>query len=113
MAYREKFREDVLIDLVGYRRHGHNEGDEPNYTQPQMYQRIRALPTVQEIYAASLAERGVVSADAANAAEAAYQRLVDVQQVSKRGWAGRFRPSRRRRNGPAAWRSRPRYRRSC
>jgi 2-oxoglutarate dehydrogenase E1 component len=86
MAYKEKFREDVLIDLVGYRRHGHNEGDEPNYTQPQMYERIRALPTVREIYAASLAERGVVSADAAkSAAEAAYQRLVDVQQNFKAG----------------------------
>jgi len=86
MAYREKFREDVLIDLVGYRRHGHNEGDEPNYTQPQMYERIRALPTVREIYAASLAERGVVSGDAAkSAAEAAYQRLVDVQQNFKAG----------------------------
>jgi 2-oxoglutarate dehydrogenase E1 component len=86
MAYKEKFREDVLIDLVGYRRHGHNEGDEPNYTQPQMYERIRALPTVREIYAASLAERGVVSADAAKSeAEAAYQRLVEVQQNFKAG----------------------------
>jgi 2-oxoglutarate dehydrogenase E1 component len=84
MAYREKFREDVLIDLVGYRRHGHNEGDEPNYTQPKMYERIRALPTVRELYAARLTERGVLGADAAKAeAEAAYQRLVDVQQKFK------------------------------
>ena len=86
MAYQEKFREDVLIDLVGYRRHGHNEGDEPTYTQPQMYERIRALPTVRERYAATLAERGVVSAEAAKSeAEAAYQRLVEVQQKFKAG----------------------------
>ncbi len=47
MAYREKFRGDVLIDLVGYRRWGHNEGDEPGYTQPTMYARIRDLATAR------------------------------------------------------------------
>ena len=49
MAYRERFNQDVLIDLVGYRRHGHNEGDEPAYTQPLMYERIKALPSVREL----------------------------------------------------------------
>ena len=44
MAYRDRFHQDVLIDLVGYRRHGHNEGDEPAYTQPLMYERIKSLP---------------------------------------------------------------------
>jgi 2-oxoglutarate dehydrogenase E1 component len=84
MAYREKFGEDVLIDLVGYRRHGHNEGDEPSYTQPLMYERIRTLPTVREQYARLLAERGVVSAEeSARLAGAAYQRLVEVQQAFK------------------------------
>ena len=84
MAYREKFREDVLIDLVGYRRHGHNEGDEPTYTQPQMYERIKSLPTVREQYAALLAQRGVVTAEEGEAqAQATYQRLVDIQQAFK------------------------------
>jgi 2-oxoglutarate dehydrogenase E1 component len=84
MAYREKFGEDVLIDLVGYRRHGHNEGDEPSYTQPLMYERIRNLPTVREQYARLLAERGVVSAEESERlAQAAYQRLVEVQQAFK------------------------------
>ena len=58
MAYRDQFHQDVLIDLVGYRRHGHNEGDEPAYTQPVMYERIKALPTVRELYAAQLVAGG-------------------------------------------------------
>jgi 2-oxoglutarate dehydrogenase E1 component len=84
MAYRDRFHQDVLIDLVGYRRHGHNEGDEPAYTQPVMYERIRALPTVRERYARSLIEAGVLTQDESDReAEQAYQRLVDIQQAFK------------------------------
>ncbi len=84
MAYRQRFGRDVLIDLVGYRRHGHNEGDEPGYTQPTMYARIRALPTVREQYARRLAEAGVLTAEEGERrAAAAYQRLVDIQQAFK------------------------------
>ncbi|HWA17335.1 MAG TPA: multifunctional oxoglutarate decarboxylase/oxoglutarate dehydrogenase thiamine pyrophosphate-binding subunit/dihydrolipoyllysine-residue succinyltransferase subunit [Gemmatimonadales bacterium] len=84
MMYRDKFHEDVLIDLVGYRRHGHNEGDEPNYTQPQMYERIRALPTVREQYAALLNQRGVSDAAATEQQyTSGYQKLVDIQQSFK------------------------------
>jgi 2-oxoglutarate dehydrogenase E1 component len=94
MAYREQFRGDVLIDLVGYRRHGHNEADEPAYTQPLMYERIAALPTVREQWAAKLAAQGVVTAAQAEAeAQTAYERLVKVQQsvkasLSRRGAGG-------------------------
>ncbi len=84
MAYRDCFHQDVLIDLVGYRRHGHNEGDEPAYTQPLMYERIRSLPAVREQYARALAAAGVLSAEqAAREAAEAYQRLVDIQQSFK------------------------------
>jgi 2-oxoglutarate decarboxylase len=84
MAYREKFGEDALVDLVGYRRHGHNEGDEPAYTQPLMYARIKDLPPVRERYAAVLVEAGVLTAEAAaERAEAAYNRLVEIQQAFK------------------------------
>jgi 2-oxoglutarate dehydrogenase E1 component len=65
LAYRERFGEDVVVDLVGYRRFGHNEQDEAAYTQPLMAQRIAAQPTVREQYAARLVEDGVVTADEA------------------------------------------------
>jgi len=57
-AYRERFHTDFVIDLVGYRRYGHNEGDEPRFTQPQMYERIDEHPTVRKLWAATLEKRG-------------------------------------------------------
>ncbi|HZC18960.1 MAG TPA: 2-oxoglutarate dehydrogenase E1 component, partial [Rubrobacteraceae bacterium] len=60
-AYREEFRKDFMIDLVGYRRYGHNEADEPAYTQPAMYENIRSHPTVREIWAEELERRGITS----------------------------------------------------
>jgi 2-oxoglutarate dehydrogenase E1 component len=59
-AYRTRFHRDVLIDLVGYRRYGHNEGDEPAFTQPAMYQKIAEHPTVRELWARTLIEREIV-----------------------------------------------------
>jgi len=59
-AYRARFEKDFLIDLVGYRRHGHNEGDEPTFTQPLLYERIARHPTVREIWARTLIERGAI-----------------------------------------------------
>jgi multifunctional 2-oxoglutarate metabolism enzyme len=60
-AFRQEFGHDVLIDLIGYRRFGHNEADEPAYTQPEMYQVIKKHPPVREVFARQLIERGVVS----------------------------------------------------
>jgi 2-oxoglutarate dehydrogenase E1 component len=62
-AYRERFRRDALIDLIGYRRLGHNEQDEPAYTQPEMYARIKSHPTVRQVYADKLVEQGIVKAE--------------------------------------------------
>ena len=58
--YRMKYMKDVVIDLVGYRRHGHNEAEDPTKTQPVMYKRIRQLPTVRASYAQRLIGEGVV-----------------------------------------------------
>jgi 2-oxoglutarate dehydrogenase E1 component len=59
--FRQRFGHDVLIDLIGYRRFGHNEADEPAYTQPEMYARIKKHPPVRELYARQLIDQGVVS----------------------------------------------------
>ena len=60
-AFRQEFGHDVLIDLIGYRRFGHNESDEPAYTQPEMYAAIKASKRVYELWADRLIEDGVVS----------------------------------------------------
>ena len=61
LEYRMKFHKDVVVDLVCYRRHGHNEADEPAATQPLMYQVIRKKPTVRQIYAEKLTTEGILS----------------------------------------------------
>mgnify|MGYP000465737732 CR=1 FL=1 len=66
-AYREEFDKDFMIDLIGYRRFGHNEGDEPAYTQPLMYETIRNHPTVRELWAKELERRGVIEDGEADA----------------------------------------------
>lgn len=65
MAYQTEFEKDFLIDLVGYRRYGHNEGDEPRMTQPMMYQQIDTHPTVRKRFADLLIERGVITQEEA------------------------------------------------
>ena len=60
-AFRKEFGHDVLIDLIGYRRFGHNESDEPAYTQPEMYAKIKAKKRVTELWAERLVADGVIT----------------------------------------------------
>ncbi|PYP01247.1 MAG: multifunctional oxoglutarate decarboxylase/oxoglutarate dehydrogenase thiamine pyrophosphate-binding subunit/dihydrolipoyllysine-residue succinyltransferase subunit [Gemmatimonadetes bacterium] len=84
MMYRDKFHGDVVIDVVGYRRYGHNEADEPAYTQPIMYERIKQTPMARQRYADQLVREGVLpETQAAAEAEQMYQRLTDIQQSLK------------------------------
>jgi 2-oxoglutarate dehydrogenase E1 component len=66
--YRETFQRDVVVDIVCYRRYGHNEGDDPSYTQPQMYKIIDQMRSVRKIYTETLVRRGDISIDEAEAA---------------------------------------------
>lgn len=77
MDYRNEFKGDVVIDLVCYRRRGHNEADEPAATQPMMYEKIRKLKTTRNIYVDSLIDAGVVSEDFAKQMENDYRTVLD------------------------------------
>ena len=67
-TFRQTFHKDVVIDLVCYRKHGHNEGDDPSYTQPLMYQRIEAKRSVRKLYTETLVRRGDITLDEAESA---------------------------------------------
>ncbi len=69
VEYRQKFNNDVFIDMVCYRRHGHNEGDDPKFTQPEMYELIQDHPNAREIYQKKLIERGDVEKELAEKME--------------------------------------------
>jgi 2-oxoglutarate dehydrogenase E1 component len=80
MIFREKFHSDVVIDLIGYRRYGHNEADEPAYTQPVLYRKISEHPTVRKLWADALQRANVIAADEADSVwKQTYDRLVEEQ----------------------------------
>ncbi|PVZ69588.1 2-oxoglutarate dehydrogenase E1 component [Pelagibaculum spongiae] len=76
LDYRMQFKKDVVIDLVCYRRHGHNEADEPAATQPAMYKIIRNLPSTRAIYAERIVNQGVLDSDGIKAATERYRNLL-------------------------------------
>ncbi|MCC6436860.1 MAG: multifunctional oxoglutarate decarboxylase/oxoglutarate dehydrogenase thiamine pyrophosphate-binding subunit/dihydrolipoyllysine-residue succinyltransferase subunit [Acidimicrobiales bacterium] len=77
-AYRQQFNKDVVIDMVCYRRHGHNEGDDPSYTQPAMYRRINELRSVRKLYTENLVKRGDLTLEDAEAALDDFQRRLQA-----------------------------------
>jgi 2-oxoglutarate dehydrogenase E1 component len=84
LAYRRRFGHDVVIDLVGYRRFGHNEQDEPAYTQPLMVEQIERHPTVRALYAEKLVDDGVLDDEEAESLAAeALQRLREAHERLK------------------------------
>ncbi|MBW3552607.1 MAG: 2-oxoglutarate dehydrogenase E1 component [Gemmatimonadetes bacterium] len=86
LEFRTHFEADVLIDLVGYRRYGHNEGDEPAYTQPRMYAKVAEHPTALKQWAKALVEEGTVDeADVTAVWDRTYERLADLQRKVKDG----------------------------
>ena len=61
VAYKQKFKKDIFIDIVGYRRHGHSEQDQPYYTHPKMYDTIKNHPSVFDLYSKKCIEKGVLN----------------------------------------------------
>lgn len=101
MEYRQEFNSDVFIDLLGYRKYGHNEGDEPRFTQPLLYKAIASHPNPREIYNQKLLTAGAVEANLAKEMEKSFraelQQLLEsaktadpspVQSFIKNAWKG-------------------------
>ena len=104
-SFRQTFHKDVVIDLVCYRKHGHNEGDDPSYTQPLMYQRIEAKRSVRKLYTETLVRRGDITLEEAESALDDFNAKLQVR--SRRGASGaiartdRAAGARHRAGGPA------------
>lgn len=84
--YRQAFKRDVVIDMVCYRRHGHNEGDDPSYTQPEMYKRINALPSVRSLYTDRLERAGEKPGEIAAEAESVFKAELEAALKSTRDY---------------------------
>jgi 2-oxoglutarate dehydrogenase E1 component len=101
MDFRQQFNRDVVIDMYCYRRHGHNEGDEPSFTQPIMYSKIKDRPTLTELYTERLIMAGDFTVSETEAITEKFQAKLQAaleevktgpqQQVGMRGFAGRWR----------------------
>ncbi len=89
--YRAKFGRDTVIDLIGYRRFGHNEQDEPAYTQPLMVEAIKSHPTVRELFAAQLVAQGVLTTDEVKVMqEAASARIAEAHRNVRDGYGNKL-----------------------
>jgi 2-oxoglutarate dehydrogenase E1 component len=86
LDYRNEFKRDVVIDLVCYRRHGHNEADEPSATQPLMYKIVKKHPTPRQLYADKLAAEGSLNKDKIDELTAYYRKLLDEGQCTVEQW---------------------------
>ncbi|MFC5344976.1 2-oxoglutarate dehydrogenase E1 component [Brevundimonas staleyi] len=84
--YRQKFKKDVVVDMFCYRRFGHNEGDDPTFTQPIMYAKIRSLPSTREIYSKRLVEEGVITQGEVDAELARFEAFLDAEFEAGKTW---------------------------
>jgi len=100
MEFRQTFHKDVVIDMFCYRRHGHNEGDEPSFTQPLMYAKIKDRPTLSEVYTERLILNGDFSADETEAIDKSFEEKLRAAEregksgppvtTGMRGYTGRW-----------------------
>lgn len=78
VAFRQEFKKDVVVDMICYRRHGHNEGDEPSYTQPLMYKQIKEKRSVRKLYTETLVKRGDITLEEAEKALDEYHATMEA-----------------------------------
>jgi 2-oxoglutarate dehydrogenase E1 component len=86
IEYRQQFNRDVVIDIICYRRFGHNEGDEPSFTQPLMYKKIRKHPTTLNVYANQLIKEGVITQEDFEVQKKEFKKLLDEQFKTARDY---------------------------
>ena len=79
IEFRQKFNKDVVIDMICYRRFGHNEGDEPSFTQPLMYKKIKKHPTTLNVYGNKLVKEGTITAEEFDKMKKEFKNLLDEQ----------------------------------
>src|SRR5262249_18567064 len=91
LEFRQTFHKDVVLDMYCYRRHGHNEGDEPSFTQPIMYGKIKDRPSLSEVYTETLILRGDLTADASEAIVNEFQAKLQASQEEVRSGPPRHR----------------------
>ena len=84
--FRMKFQKPVVIDMICYRRHGHNEGDEPAFTQPLMYKKIKSQPTTVALYAKKLVDEGTLAQTDVDGLQAGYRARLDVELAAAEGY---------------------------
>ena len=84
--FRQRFKKDVILDMICYRRHGHNEGDEPSFTQPIMYREIAKHPTTRTIYAERLVKEGVLTAEEAKRQVTDFSAHLESQFEAAKGY---------------------------
>ena len=84
--FRQKFNRDIVIDIVCYRRFGHNEGDEPSFTQPLMYKKIKVQPTTLDIYGKRMVKEGLFSLDEITAQKQKFKKYLEKKYESSKGY---------------------------
>ena len=84
--YRQKFNRDVVIDMVCYRRFGHNEGDEPSFTQPMMYKKIKTHETTLSIYGKKLSNEGLTSGEKLKKDKLEFKNYLENEFISSKNY---------------------------